>query len=168
MSGQDRTASGWRRLPHPLRMVPGNCQGMTLIELVTVLVILSILASVAVGAWPQGVGLGQKDRLAADLRYAQAQAMNRGARACLMPSEDDAYHLEIDGTSSSWADGSTARPLDGVSLDLGGEPLCFESAYGRVVRGGESVTLSLRRNGDERRLCIYVETGYVETRPCES
>jgi MSHA pilin protein MshC len=82
-------------------MTEMNCRGFTLIELVIVLVILSIMAAFALPrmATTDTTVAAQADRLARDLRHAQAMAMNQGRTLSFDIQAPAAYRVADSGTT---------------------------------------------------------------------
>ncbi|MEW5757266.1 MAG: GspH/FimT family pseudopilin, partial [Pseudomonadota bacterium] len=107
--------------------------GFTLVELVTVLLIVSVISVTAVVSWPgEGISLSaQADQLLGDIRYAQSLAMHRGQRYRINFA-GDRYWLSDESGSTVYAHpvvGSTNVMLgSGISLSSTNGSLIFNTA----------------------------------------
>ncbi len=146
----------------------GGASGLTMLELIAVLVILGVLSAVAVTRMG-GVGfsvLGDADCLVADLRYAQSLAMTQAQHL----EEDKTVEIEInsDGwrfnnsNNHTWrfADGDTDRDVRwGVTVVDAPHTIRFEYPSGDPVSGKD---IELSRGGNSITIRVHEETGYVE------
>jgi type II secretory pathway pseudopilin PulG len=88
--------------------------GFTLIELVSIIVILSILSVTAFFAWPgTSINLGaEAQQVANDLRYTQALAMTKGQRYRFVITSSTTYQIaNSSGTAILNARGTTSTTL---------------------------------------------------------
>jgi type IV fimbrial biogenesis protein FimT len=127
--------------------------GFTMIELLTVMVIISIMVSLAVPA--MGAYMDQTrtqsamNRIVSDVTYARLLATQQGRRTAIRFSSDGTYTLDTLTTAGAW---TTARrveadeDLNGVVLTGGATALEF-SSRGLVTNHSSEVFLKVRRNG---------------------
>lgn len=148
-------------------------QGFTLIELVSVLLLMAILAVVAADQWPGfGINLSaQTDQLLNDIRYTQFLAMNRGQRYRINFAADHYWITDASGTVTYPfpANGASAVTLtSGVTLsttdsflvfDGNGVPYTTASSPGTPLAADAVITLSA--DGMTSTLTVSPETGYV-------
>lgn len=150
-----------------------RAQGFTLIELVTVLLLVSILAVAAVNQWPgSGINLAaQADQLVNDIRYTQSLAMNRGQRYRINLAADRYWISDAGGTVTLALPGSGATVVtlnSGIALsasysflvfDGNGAPYITATTPGTPLAADAVITLSA--DGVSRTLRISPETGRV-------
>lgn len=143
--------------------------GFTLIEMVTILSIVAILAYFAVSRWPgEGINLAaQAEQLAADIRYTQNLSMTRGKP----------YHLDFTSNSYTIADhndtpllhpGSGTNRItlaNGVILSYSHSRLSFNA---KGIPFGQSNTalsnnaiLTLASGSTSKQVLINPQTGRV-------
>jgi MSHA pilin protein MshC len=150
-----------------------RAQGFTLIELVTVLLLISILAVVAINQWPgSSINLSaQADQLANDIRYTQSLAMNRGQRYRINLAADRYWISDAGGTVTISLPGSGATVVtlnSGITLsasysflvfDGNGAPYITATTPGTALAADAVITLSA--DGVSRTLTISPQTGRV-------
>ena len=129
----------------PPRLLKG---GFSLLELILVLMLMGILLVIAAPRWPEALLLAaQAERLAQDIRYAQALTMNREQSYTIRGLGGSAYTLEDDTGTPVLPE---PEPLSGVTV----EPFSFSftttlgapnAAYTpiRLTMGSESLTLTV-------------------------
>ncbi len=150
---------------------PGQC-GFTLIELVTVLVMLGIVSALALPRWSpsDSTVATQADRLARDLRHAQSLALSQGRRLTFDVQSAGSYRVTDNG-GNTVTDPATRSPFS-VSLEnnvtLAGNDLEFDSLgrplnAGSLASGAQAFTLS----GTARTATVTVSpvTGFVRVTP---
>lgn len=148
-----------------------NCRGFTLIELVTVLVILGALTVYALPRWaPDDTTVAaQADRLARDLRHTQALAMNQGRTLSFDVVSASSYRAADAGTTVT--DPATQEDFL-ITLDngvtLGGTDTDFDS-LGRPTSAGSLLAAPrvFAVTGSSRTATVTVSpvTGFVAVSP---
>jgi len=148
-----------------------HSKGFTLIELVTVLLILSALAVYALPRWaPDDTTVAaQADRLARDLRHTQALAMNQGRTLSFEVVSAASYRAADSGTTVT--DPATRENFL-VTLDngvtLSGPATDFDS-LGRPASAGSLLAAPrvFTVTGSNRSATVTVNpvTGYVAVSP---
>lgn len=146
-------------------------QGFTLLELVIVTVILGVLAAFAVPhfAPADNTVAAQADRLARDLRHAQALALNQGRTLDFDVQSATAYRVSFGG--STLTDPATLQPFT-VTLDnnvtLAGTDIAFDS-LGRPVAAGSLLATArvFTLSGSTRSATVTLApvTGFVRVTP---
>ncbi len=84
------------RVKHMQPVTTGQCRGVTLLELILVLLLIGILAVYAATRWSQEAAsvAPQGARLASDIRHLQILAMTQGQRYTLhIPVTNDRYQV---------------------------------------------------------------------------
>ncbi|RLA01873.1 MAG: type II secretion system protein GspH [Gammaproteobacteria bacterium] len=152
-------------------MTEMNNQGFTLIELVIVLVILSIMAAFALPrmATTDTTVAAQANRLARDLRHAQAMAMNQGRTLSFDIQAPASYRVADSGTTVT--DPATMGAFQ-ISLDNGvtvaGTDTDFDS-LGRPATAGTLISAArvFTLNGTARTVIVTLSavTGFVSVSP---
>ncbi len=142
--------------------------GFTLIELLLVLVILGALSAYALPRWePTDTTVAaQADRLARDLRHAQALAMNQG-RTLRFDVQPPAAYRVTDGSGTTVTDPADQQAFQ-VSLDdnvtLAGSDTEFDS-LGRPVSAGTLLaadrSFTLNGNAATATVTLSAVTGFV-------
>ena len=146
--------------------------GFTLIELVVVLAILGSLAAFALPRWtPSATTVAaQADRLARDLRHAQAMAMSQARRLTLDIQSAASYRV-IDDASLTVTDPATQQPFT-VSLDnnvtVSGTDTGFDS-LGRPVAAGNLLAsarvFTVSGSSTTATVTVSAVTGFVSVSP---
>lgn len=131
--------------------------GFTLIEVTTVLVIISVLSVLAVKhmGGSQILVYGEADRLAADLQYAQSLAMSR-AQDVAVAITGSGWHL---GGGFHFADGKTSRTTRPEVTVADATTVVFRYPDGKV---DTDRTITLQGRSGSIDVKVYGETGYVE------
>lgn len=147
-------------------------RGFTLIELLLVLVILGTLSVYALPRWETAdtTVAAQADRLARDLRHAQALAMNQG-RSLIFDIQPPSAYRVADSTSTTVTDPADQQAFQ-VTLDnnvtLGGSDTGFDS-LGRPVSGGALLaadrSFTLNGNSTTATVTLSAVTGFVAIAP---
>ena len=147
-------------------------KGFTLIELVVVLAIIAGLAVIALPRWaPADTTVGaQAERLARDLRHAQAMAMSQ-ARTLILDIQGSTDYRVVDTSSMTVTDPATQQPFMvsmNNSVTVGGTDTGFDS-LGRPVDSGSllSVARVFTVNGSTSTATVTVSpvTGFVTVTP---
>ena len=147
-------------------------RGFTLIELLLVLVILGALSAYALPRWePTDTTVAaQADRLARDLRHAQALAMNQG-RSLRIDLQPPSGYRVTDSSGTTVTDPADQQPFQ-VALDnnvtLGGSDTEFDS-LGRPVSAGTLLgadrSFTLNGNTTTATVTLSAVTGFVTVTP---
>jgi prepilin-type N-terminal cleavage/methylation domain-containing protein len=147
-------------------------RGFTLIELLLVLVILGVVSAYALPRWePTDTTVAaQADRLARDLRHAQALAMNQGRSLRFDVQPPSAYRV-TDSVGTTVIDPADQQDFQ-VTLDnnvtLGGSDTGFDS-LGRPVSAGTllATARSFTLNGNAATATVILSpvTGFVAIAP---
>jgi prepilin-type N-terminal cleavage/methylation domain-containing protein len=157
-----------------MHLQPGTTvsRGFTLIELVLVLVILGTLSAYALPRWEPAdtTVAAQADRLARDLRHAQALAMNQG-RTLRFDVQSPAAYRVTDASGTTVTDPADQQAFQ-VSLDnnvtLGGSDTEFDS-LGRPVSAGSLLAadrdFTLNGNAATATVTLSAVTGFVVIAP---
>src|SRR3990172_7741954 len=152
-------------------MVTGNAQGFTLLELVTVIILISILSLVLIEQWPgDSINLSaQADQLVGDIRYTQSLALTRNQRYRINFGADRYWITNRDGsvTVAHPVNGTANVVLNpGVSLvatqgflvfDENAVPYTNALLPGMPLAGDAVITLSA--GGNNRTVRISPQTG---------
>ncbi|ABM61113.1 pilus assembly FimT family protein [Halorhodospira halophila] len=174
-----RRVGGRRRDPAPHRWgsgaVTARHRGVTLIELILVLVILSILAGIAaprLGGFTDGPSVNAvKNGLISDLRSARGKAMAcSGADLKVDLGRAWAMTWESSGDGCGPLRGLTER--DGVTVTSSPDAFRLTYPHGELVAddGGEindkSFEVALSKGDASRTMCVRVATGSVTRGEC--
>lgn len=182
--------SGFPQGIHPCRRSASSTQGFTLIEIVTVLLLMGILALVAVASMgndPSRV-VGRAESITSHLRYVQAKAMNTG------PLYEDQHSWGVsfpDNTSyflfhctdpaactpgssqvhppgedalvvQMGGDGVTVTGNQVVAFDRFGRPFSDETLSNATALSGILTLTVSDGSGNSRSITIRPETGLIE------
>jgi MSHA pilin protein MshC len=154
-------------------MLIRRAQGFTLVELVSILLLVAILSVVAIDQW-QGSGVNlsaQADQLVNDLRYTQSLAMNRGQRYRINFAADHYWITDAGGTVTYTfpINGASQVTLNsGITLsttnsflvfDGNGVPYTTTTSPGTPLSSNAVITLS--DDGETNTLTISPQTGRV-------
>ncbi len=144
--------------------------GFTLVELVTVLLIVSVISVTAIVSWPgDGISLSaQADQLLGDIRYAQSMAMHRGQRYRINFASDR-YWLSDESGATVYAHpvvGSANVALGaGMSLSATNTSLIFNTAgvpYSSTSTPlASTAVLTLSSGSESIAVRVSPETGRV-------
>ncbi len=151
-------------------------QGFTLIEMVTVLIVISIIGVTAMLRWPaQGINLGaQANQLANDIRYTQSLAMTNGMRYYLVRQTSTTYQImNSAGTPVTLAMGNTTMTLNSgitfgtltnlpnnlIAFDGKGTPYITASSPGTALAA--TATIPLVSGSNTITISILAGTGRV-------
>jgi prepilin-type N-terminal cleavage/methylation domain-containing protein len=147
-------------------------RGFTLVELVTTLILVAILAAYAMPRMPdRTIELGAyADQLAADLRYVQSRSMTQGARFCFHLTSASSYNIRTSGCGTDVAHPATGMTAPVVlanvtitAVNLSGGNAEFDG-LGRpttLAAPGTDGELRLAGDGQTRTVRITADTGWV-------
>lgn len=155
-----------------------KCDGFTILEVILVLALISIFATIAVVRQPStNLTLkGQKVSLQSHIRYAQMRAMNSDSRwgITIDPNDDHVYWLfEDEVTQQRFLPGEDGINVDltakGISISASGANSFRFDDWGRPMSGDAYFTDDLsvdlqKSDGAEtftETLVITAETGFV-------
>lgn len=147
-----------------------DSRGLSLIELVAVMLILGVLAALVAPRWAPGDSTlsAQADRLARELRHAQAMAMARGRTLSFETVSASAYRIADGGATVTDPGGELLNIslTDGVTLSGGN--IDFDS-LGRPLRGGGLLDAvqrwTLRGTTGAASVTVQPVTGFVSVTP---
>lgn len=129
-------------------------QGFTLIELITVIILLGILSAFAVSRFSSSQSYSTtviKNQLIASVRLAQQTAMSRSS-----VSSSGQTQLQITGDSDNWFLNITSGPITyNAQVDRGNEQVRYgtnTSATCSALTASSSTPLVLTFNGDGNRV----------------
>lgn len=146
-------------------------RGLTLLELVIVLVILGALSALAVPRFSpaDNTVAAQADRLARDLRHAQALAMNQGRSLAFDITSTASYR--VSSGSSTITDPATRQPFQVTlenSVSVSGSGTGFDS-LGRPLAGSNLLDAprTYTLTGTSRAVTVTLSpvTGFVAVSP---
>lgn len=136
---------------------PGNQCGMTMVEIVVVLVLAGILAAFVIPRFMSNGSYAERaaqDRLVAAARYAQQVAMNKGPGATVQfILAGNAYRIDVNGTPITLPTGGTSQMLPQVAttaVTLSYSPLGNTTPATITITGSEGT----------RHICVEA-TGYA-------
>lgn len=126
-------------------------QGFTLIELITVIVLLGILSAFAISRFPSSQSYSTtviKNQLIASIRLAQQTALSRA-------SVDDTEHtqLQVMGDSDNWYLNISSGPVSyNAQVDRGGEQVRYGSNLTSSCSALTATPFTLTLDGDGNRI----------------
>ncbi|MDH5298569.1 MAG: type II secretion system GspH family protein [Desulfobulbaceae bacterium] len=151
-----------------------NNAGVTLIEIIAVLVILGVVAAVAADRFTSSATysvVAQAETLKTHLRYAQFRAMSDDLQwqVVLQP---DSYTLQRRADGGNWVnsnlpdDPGTATHIftDGVSMTSGDQTITFDqwgSPTPLVGPASATITVTLTGGGEEVAVVVTKNTGFI-------
>lgn len=137
------------------RLRHAGAAGLTLVELMIVLAIVSFVAALAAPPWRSQLAAAElrerAEALAATMARARSEAIKRGARVDICPSED----LVTCATSGQWESGWLAFPNGAAAEPQGPVPAVV--ARERPTREG----VTIRGNGPVARYVSYTSLGHA-------
>ena len=144
------------------------CYGMTLVELVVVVVVASILITTGIPALQTLIDenrvVSQANGFLRAINMARAEAVRRGERVTLCPSENGETCALDQGYDQGWI--LFTGPEAGRSLADGGRVLRVFSGSGSGVRiqgnGSMARYISYRPNGRTRQLSGAFQAGTIQ------
>lgn len=152
----------------PLRR---NQRGFTLVELVTVVILVSLLAVTAISRWsatPFNLS-AQAEQLLGDIRYVQTLSMTHGQRYRINFASDRYWFSNLDGSiliPHPASNNTTTLLVNGVSQSFSNSLLVFDGSgapYSDAVLPGTplagNATVTLNSGADFRTIQISPETG---------
>ena len=126
-------------------------QGFTLIELITVIILLGILSAFAISRFPSTQSYSSHiitNQLIASTRLAQQTALARSSINVL-----DHTVLTISGTANFWnLVVSDRNPIYSAQVDRGNEQIRFGSNFSAACSSLTAAPLSITFNGDGNRV----------------
>lgn len=134
---------------HANQNVRSKPLGFSMIELLTVLVVIGIGSSMAAPALTQYVHesrtQGALDKLVADVSYARLLAIRQGKPSAVRLSSDGSYRIETRSTAGVWTPVQTVRLRDNYrGVSISGSTMSLEfSSRGLVTNLGSDVSLKL-------------------------
>lgn len=162
------------RLPHQTDAktpLGKNQRGFTLIELITVIIIASLLAVSAISRWsatPFNLS-AQAQQMLGDIRYVQTLSMTHGQRYRINFAADRYWFSNLDGTiliPHPASNSTNIMMANGVSLGFSNSLLVFDgngTPYSDATLPGTALaanaTVTLSSGADSRTVQISPETG---------
>lgn len=142
-----------------------NTKGFTLIEAVSVLVLLGIITVVAVGVFRQSGRelVNETDVFASHIRYVQARALNDvGPWILEIQNSGSQYRILNPQNQSIRVPGTNATVRDFQEGVSSADTLITFDQWGRPLGATSPITVTLQRGGQSRQIQIFHETGFVQ------
>ena len=150
-----------------------NNKGFTLIELITIILLVGVLSVVATAKWPGAMkeeAAGKEFKRA--LRYAQHQAMTReyisgNPWGLVVNASGDRYTIQLQDGSANVVDFNNRALLDDttISIDPAATTLWFNGLGEPITSAGAVLTLPVSgitfTIAATKKLTVCLQTGYV-------
>ncbi|WP_167317803.1 GspH/FimT family pseudopilin [Desulfohalobium retbaense] len=140
--------------------------GFTLLEVIAVLVLLGVLATLAL---PRLSGLYSsldvqeiRDQFIGDLRQARSMAQGCAKTVVNVTTSGNDWSVAPDPDDCGYSISRTNLP-DEIAIAIDG-PILFQYPEGNL--SGSSVTITLSANGDSQHVCVDGSTGAIQRRAC--
>lgn len=155
-------------------MAPRQQQGFTLVELVTVLILIGIVSALGIGLFARTssfTALAGRDLLVSTALLAQSRALGN-------PDPGNPVTLSISQTADEWRfavsqggvafDTRTQSRESGSSLNINGSAPPVTLSYGTdgSLASGTNQAIVFSSGGNSKRLCI-ASTGFPYTGACQ-
>lgn len=150
---------------------PLSGKGFTLLEFVTVVVILGILATIAVATWPgDTLSLNALTKqVARDIQYTQALSINTNTRFCRINFSVNSYSISNAGNTNNPPIWPGSIPLgQGITMSSSQSFIVFDSlgtpysdaSFTTPIASNVTITLTAP-SGSTQTITVSPQTGHV-------